>query len=98
MRTVGLLLCVGLLAAGLLTFSSGRRGRSQVYTGVSASPPPPVKLAFAAARSDLDAADIEIREVTFIAADGSSRKASSKMAAFVRAGGKEQQVSTLNYG
>jgi hypothetical protein len=96
MRTVGLLLCVGLLAAGLLTFSSGRKGRSHKQSSAAANPP--AKIEFAAARSDLDPADIEITEVTFIAADGGRQKANAATVCFVRAGGKEQQVSTLNYG
>jgi hypothetical protein len=60
------------------------------------------KLEFAAARSSEDAADVEIKEVAIVAADGVRHSARSDdpagITCHIRADGKEQQVSVLAYG
>ena len=96
-----LLIWVAVLAVVTLALLMGTARRV-------ASPSPPkldltgAKLDFTAARSSEDDADIEIKDVALVTADGARQRASSDdpagLTCCVRADGKEQQVAVLSYG
>lgn len=93
MKAARVLGCVATLAAlALLGWGCGRRTAS----------PAPVKLDFTAARSSENDADVEIKEVVAVGADGSRGRPNDAgpdgLTCTVRAGGKEQKVASLRYG
>jgi len=93
MKSARVWVCVLVLAAGtVLCLGTVKRVRS----------PSPQKLDFTAARSTEDDADIEIKEVALVAAGGARSRPSTYgpdgLACYVRAGGQEQRVASLQYG
>ncbi|MCY3023649.1 MAG: hypothetical protein NTW87_32110 [Planctomycetota bacterium] len=89
MRSAKLWACVVLVAGALGCGGALKRG---AFSG-------PAKLDFTAARSSLDDADVEIKDVALVSADGSRRRpGAGALTCYVRAGGKEQKVATLAFG